>query len=295
MKKSRSRKRFWRILVVVECILLARAALNNYLVDLDPSLSLSERDKRKRYGPNAQLAYYIELNFRGIVPKGASRRTWWLCEHTWWWGRRPNPEQFWKGRLVWRDDAAMYAAHRYGRWLPPIPVEDPSLSGIPDRPSPKPRKSIKQWFSELEIFPPPHCPTYHSTEREFAYWSKQDARMSPPTKELENHLAYTADSWFHKRHPNIEKLRTFREQYYHYPPEIWKPEVLTLIHNLYPYSSARHTNEEYRAAEAASWRIPYLRRLRREGVDELYIEAYKKAWGITEEELEEVSEEGEER
>ena len=38
------------------------------------------------------------------------------------------------------------------------------------------------------------------------------------------------------------------------------------------------------------WRIEYLRRLRREGTDESYIEAYKKAWNLSEDDLREEEE-----
>lgn len=53
------------------------------------------------------------------------------------------------------------------------------------------------------------------------------------------------------------------------------------------------SDEEIRATRG--WRIAYLQRLRREGADELYVAAYKKAWEITEEELKEEAKEGEER
>ena len=45
------------------------------------------------------------------------------------------------------------------------------------------------------------------------------------------------------------------------------------------------SDEEIRVT--TGWRIAYLRRLRREGTDESYIEAYKKAWNLSEDDLRE--------
>ena len=48
------------------------------------------------------------------------------------------------------------------------------------------------------------------------------------------------------------------------------------------------SDEEIRVT--TGWRIEYLRRLRREGTDESYIEAYKKAWNLSENDLKEAAE-----
>ena len=48
------------------------------------------------------------------------------------------------------------------------------------------------------------------------------------------------------------------------------------------------SDEEIRVT--TGWRIEYLRRLRREGTDESYIEAYKQAWNLSEDDLREEEE-----
>ena len=48
------------------------------------------------------------------------------------------------------------------------------------------------------------------------------------------------------------------------------------------------SDEEIRVT--TGWRVDYLRRLRREGTDESYIEAYKKAWNLSEDDLKEAAE-----
>ena len=55
-----------------------------------------------------------------------------------------------------------------------------------------------------------------------------------------------------------------------------------------PQNTPPEVPDELKTAYA--WRTKYLRRLRREGTDESYIEAYKKAWNLSEDDLREEEE-----
>ena len=86
-------------------------------------------------------------------------------------------------------------------------------------------------------------------------------------------------------------LRRLSERYKEMgiPPELFDPDCLLAgwIVERQRRESLPESLFSDELKTATSWRVPYLRRLRREGKDESYIKAYKKAWGITEEQLRE--------
>jgi hypothetical protein len=132
-----------------------------------------------------------KLERLGHVPEDVSRATregeseWRLSESTTWWGRPIAPAGFWKGRVVWNDESAQDAAHRYGRGYPPIPEHLTNLTaGFP-----------LSSRSHADIVPSPwsggldggRVTPFHLTDAENAYWGWfwRTKPKPPPTLERE--------------------------------------------------------------------------------------------------------------
>src|SRR6516164_3651804 len=130
-----------------------------------------------------------KLELLGHVPEDVNRGTrdaeneWRLAESTTWWGKSLAPEEFWKGRVVWNDESAQDAAHRYGRAYPPIPEHLTNLvAGFP-----------LSLYSRADIVPGPwslgldggRVIPYHRTDAENAYWNWFWRTKPKPPRTLE--------------------------------------------------------------------------------------------------------------
>jgi hypothetical protein len=257
---------------------------------------------------------WLEKN--GIVPEPADLRDLKLAEQTTWWGKPLDAKKFWAGHVIWLDEWAESAAHRYGRMFPPIPYEDPTLPHYKEEAEHYP----VGWF-ELEG-PNIH---YHRSNREVAFWDKfQKTHPQPPKKIVSEQVRFAEsvlaqrkreqdpDKRFHILAKQMEESRQFelkQEVQLGFPPEAFTDDAVFWAYVLaqrdeYAKNLQRFTdpnspfvqNQLRRMLVKASfvtepltpiqkrtaeeWKIEYLRRLRREHADGSYIKAYLKEWSL---------------
>ncbi len=94
---------------------IARASSTNAIVS--PVVQVAASDIEK-------VAWLEKL---GQVPTNGTRKDWDLAQRTSWWGKRLDPKEFWKSRVVWCDKSAVATASAHGRIFPPIPYDDPQF------------------------------------------------------------------------------------------------------------------------------------------------------------------------
>ena len=70
------------------------------------------------------------LEETGRVPADADWKDWDLAGQTSWWGKPLDPKEFWRGKVVWLDEAAKSAAAVRGRTWPPIPYDEATLARL---------------------------------------------------------------------------------------------------------------------------------------------------------------------
>lgn len=268
---------------------------------------------------------FSELERLGRVPMGANERTWRLCEKTSWWGRRLDASSFWSNRVIWLSSEAESEAHAHGRGYPPIPPGDPLFWDRSDSDESNP---VLTWEY--------HGRSYHSSERENAYWDWFQKNRPRPPEAIDRALRNASDEWMSIKHETtirphglkippsskegsrsrlaaryvalgfprnafsstvldweyIRCKRAEREEIVSDSDEFRRNLLLDDFnqHLACPSSfvESEPTDEEIRVT--TGWRVDYLRRLRREGTDESYIEAYKKAWNLSEDDLKEAAE-----
>ena len=262
----------------------------------------------------------LELEWLGHVPDGAGERTWRLCESTSWWGRRLDPAAFWSNRVVWLDFSARAEANAHGRLYPPIPMGDNRFLNRSD----KDRSSVLvtwesrgrayysserehvywDWFQKNMPQPPETIDW--ALERAGSEWASIKNRSSvsppgmtipPPSKEEQRvgmaahytclgfpkeAFSDTVLDWEFVRCKRKE-LRQLLQSSGRTGSEMLLDHFKRTLGCSFELVDNPPSDEEVRVT--TGWRIEYLRRLRREGKDESYIKAYKKAWGITEEQL----------
>lgn len=246
----------------------------------------------------------------GKVPEDADYGSidWVLAQKTSWWGKRLDPREFWKDRVVWLDEAAQKAARSHGRFYPPIPCEYTwSKNYAAD-------EGINWGSFELEG-PNIH---YATSSAEGGFWDMFYKTNPTPPSDLIREQANVASSIMATRYyfekggnPGRDTLKTIAEHeriqrqratQMGYPPESLTDEALYWAYVLnmrkkyekapfLPSSLAVDvklindplTTDQLKAANA--WKFAYLRRLHRENVDRQYIQAYIKAWSLSEEEV----------
>ena len=216
----------------------------------------------------------------GQVPESVSRSErpgssdWRVAEWTTWWGKPLDPVKFWQGRVIWNDESAREAAHRFGRAYPPIPEHMTNLvAGFP-----------LGSRSHADVVPDPwsggpdggRVAPFHYTDAEHAYWNWFWRKQPKPPATLEREQHQVANTILQMRQPllfnvhvripereraRLEEMERNRARDIGLPPEALTEEALQI----------RSTN---------AWKVAYLQRLRREKVDESYIHAYLKAWSI---------------
>ena len=256
----------------------------------------------------------------GHVPSGSIIADHIIAEQTSWWGKRLDPEEFWKNRVLWYDDATVYSARSRGRAYPPMPYDDPSLHDRSD----VDRKSDR-YQGESQM------PRYVSSEREDVFWSIFRMSNPNPPKHIQRWLDQRADIWLGNKkdvdyriktgQSYVAAQRTLENNMFvalrdantaGFPPECVTPEAFHWDHVMRKraeydalvasgkaddeMASKRFfdrvladraliteplTDEQIDAANA--WKVAYLKRLRSEEWDESYINAYLEAWNLTEE------------
>ena len=148
---------------------------------------------------------WCQLEWLGYVPHDLSRNAWqsavdWrVAQWTTWWGKRLDPQTFWRGRVIWCDDSAKAAAGQRGRSYPPIPVHRPELmAGFP-----------LSSRSHVDLVPRPFSggldsgpvTPYHSTDAENAYWNWFWMTKPKPPATLEREQFEVASMILRMRQP----------------------------------------------------------------------------------------------
>ena len=68
------------------------------------------------------------LEAMGRVPADADWKACDLAGQTSWWGKPLDPKEFWRGKVVWLDEAAKSAVPVRGRTWLPIPYDEATLA-----------------------------------------------------------------------------------------------------------------------------------------------------------------------
>jgi hypothetical protein len=260
---------------------------------------------RSRMTTNARQAW-LERN--GEVPADADHIDWELAEGTTWWGKPIDPKSFWIGRVVWEDQKADFDASRHGRQFPPMPYEDTNFTSY----------SALDVKSSTGLMLDPKEDTYGS-HRENVFWQKFGVSHPRPPQELERFQFDLAERYYESVANDEISLKDAQDFKLHevnraitmnYPRESLTDDALFcvyinnqrleygrlvsaglpanggLIRNFLTKSGA---NSHYisdpvpdgRLSLTNVWKIAYLQRLRNERVDDSYINAYLKAWGLS--------------
>jgi hypothetical protein len=245
------------------------------------------------------------------LPADASLRERYLAQRTSWWGKRLDPTQFWRGRVVWWDTSAANVASAHGRLFPPVPYDDPQFHSYSDKDLAPLRagsegtdvyaiysdreKAFWWCFHKTHPMPPEQIElNQRSVAREANEfdWASREQRSGPRRWDQ---LAARARSQMIEQGCPPEALSDdalrwayttkMREDYQHVLA--LSPPAMTLRTNSLfrhlsvdrRYITDRLTDEEI--STAGAWKTAYLQRLRREKTDESYITAYLKAWSLS--------------
>lgn len=279
---------------------------------------IPSKEERLKMQRNERLALLEGL---GYLPYDADWSDYKIAEETSWWGRRLDPEVFWKDKVIWLDGTAVGEARRRGRGYPPMPYEDPSVQDRSD-------EDLPRDGYELE------SPNHHLvlSARENAFWDKFVKTHPIPPRDIIHWQTDRADRWLDdinilSNRPDfaarlgitessrIRTLETDRRDAtpFGYPPECISPEAYRWAHimkkrkeyaerlasgwtpaqilqdfleDVYvdpKYITEPLSEEDLRAANA--WKVEYLRRLRAEKTNESYINAYMQAWSLSSNEV----------
>lgn len=273
----------------------------------------TEQSPRPRH--SARSERLAELEALGSVPSDATPRDWQLAQETSWWGKPVDPQAFWEGRVLWLDTKTKRDANAHGRTFPPIP-HGADLSGIPvyqDEGDFQGQRSVDDAGPRFWS---------NSRERAFwNQWVMKHPRPpSQITKkqlqvaELILSARYDFEHGENIAKHNERSLKKHEEKMAQdamrrgYPPEAFTADALLRVyteHKLHEYRSLCDQGREQEGSVSDSfsrslfipteallepdendtngeWRIPYLKRLRAEGTDETYINAYLDAWNLDE-------------
>jgi len=266
-------------------------------------------EKRKRLSIEERLQW---LEHCGEVPEDADYVDWHLSEKTSWWGKPLNPKDFWKGLVVWNDKVADRKARRHGRAFPPIPGSNAKYLEFSDQ-----DQICSVGGVESDVF------DFHGSDRENAFWNDFFKSEPKPADELNREILKAAKMYFHTR--STLKLDSAGVDFYrssakadgkpgNYPPEEFTDDALFWTYVLEQraeyesYLSMRLTTNDLVVVEffgtlkvdrqyitdplssdqikaAKAWKIAYLSRLKKQGIDTFYINAYMEAWNLTSNEV----------
>lgn len=269
-------------------------------------------EKRRSMSDRDRLAWLEQC---GTVPDDADITDWLLAQKTSWWGKLIEPQKFWKDRVVWMDKSALDVAKRQGRGYPPMPYEDSSLPKYPNDDDVRwdsyeiegpnihfASSSKERAFWDKFIKTQPHPPDdlvreqyqvadqilvgrdyfenqgnpgrltdKQLAEGEVVFKRRAEALGCPPEA-----LTDEALLWAYV-------LRQ-REEYGRYVARSGSASSLSVSNFLARISIDQKfvtqpiAEEQFKVVNV--WKIAYLQRLRREKVDESYINAYLKSWGL---------------
>ena len=276
-------------------------------------------DERQKMNPKERIDYLEKL---GQVPAPNDNWDWYYASKTSWWGKRLDPNAFWKGRVVWYDDEAEWSARSRGRGYPPMPYNDPSISDRSDVDNVLDDNwfHIEDWQPDL-IF----------SDRESVFWNEFIISHPNPPKEIQSWLGNIADTWLNNKYRlendpvYAKKLYITQknlEEFFEYnireakkicsPHESINPESFKWDHVMRKrteyeelVASGKYNDEkvkkwffdhvyvehelitepltEEQVDAANAWKVAYLNRLRYEKWDKSYINAYLEAWNLTDE------------
>ena len=269
------------------------------------SLPLAKRSQLT----NEERLRWLEQN--GEVPTDAEIADWQLAQKTSWWGKPLDPEEFWKGKVRWRDHISEAAAKRHGRLWPPMPYPDPSLPSYHDNTHPVDAGSAEG-------------PDIHYTSSAIgeAFWTKAATTLPQPPEQVEDEQFQAAQRILERKYleqhgspipltprelaEHLEALKNQalsagcpkealsddalfwayvmnqRKQYeeFHNSGKTMNEHLLLTDLKVDPKLITEPlTREQLQAAN--SWKIAYLRRLQQEKVDASYMNAYLHAWNLS--------------
>jgi hypothetical protein len=227
------------------------------------------------------------------------------------WGKPLDPKIFWSARPIWYDESAQAAAHSMGRTFPPIPFHMTNfMAGFNLNGYSRKDKVPHFWDAPLDggdVIP------WHGSdlEREFWMWTLM-TKLQPPER-LEALQFDLAKSRHDSRKLHVDVRQTDPTL----PPEAMTDDALfwaCVMKERAEYAKWQTRIQEVRNQRgtvpngfldffwrdvtvdrsfivdeltsqqlqtANAWKIAYLRRLRREGVDEIYLNAYVRAWSLS--------------
>lgn len=263
---------------------------------------------------------WLEKN--GEVPEGTGFQTreamheWQLAQKTTWWGKRLEPREFWKNRVVWLDETAEDAAHRHGRGYPPMPFEDKSLPRFADddgfpkdnygtdgRDVPLATSSLERvfWdkFEKTMPQPPEHIERAQSTIAEFVFSSRYLLeRAGNPTRTTSQRLEQLKASdisrakqlgcpaealtdnalyWAYVQNKRQDYQNQLNKGMSPDNPFVKRIVEETVVD---PHLITEPLSDS-QIQQANAWKISYLKRLQNQKVDRSYINAYLKAWNLS--------------
>lgn len=289
------------------------SALHTRISDKDAApRAVATRPQKKVKEPDLPppvLARWRELEELGHLPPCPNVRDLRLAVLTSWWGQTLDPTNFWKGRPIWQDDVSVRVAGMFGRTFPPLPPGDYHLPVYHERK----RTDAERLTDSMSMTIPPG----ESTSEERAFWEVwRRTHPNPPEKIEEVQFKTAGDLLAFQGAEDVDlRARIIRRRVEAgIPPEAFteealkwalvegvrrqqlkdeqeghtKPGVLSgMLVGRMPvdaqYALRDLTAQERKAAD--TWKFPYLRRLRAENTDEMYIQAYLKAWDLNEKDV----------
>jgi hypothetical protein len=277
------------------------APLKKQLVPVAPRFDPSEK----------RLAELEEL---GSVPYNASPKDWQLAQKASWWGKPVDTQVFWSNRVVWLDRKTRRDANAYGRTFPPIPFgadiqripkfsDEQDIQGLRSIDDSGPRfwgnaKEHAFWNQWVLEHPRPAV-QIESKQIEVA---SSVLRARYDFEHGANLAKHTPASV--RKHEERIKREAVESGY---PPEAFMSDVLLTTyakHKLDEYETlciqgrekdgelseafkrtlfiSQHDllNPSVRKSDNNAWKVAYIKRLRDEGVDESYINAYQDEWNL---------------
>ena len=230
-----------------------------------------------------------------------------------------DPVVFWSNRVVWLDREVMKAAADHGRAYPPMPYVDPEAMQIEPTPFGHHVESLdvsvprlegtnrERWFWDKFSKTHPRPPDYldalfvseSASSGRVLYTAKTNGdsgwkqitpfglgacrrdypKMGIPVEMLD---AESLAACYHL----MKGEKPWNASAFHFSRQLASGNIPP-IEAFLERGFANVSEVEREIKTAYAWRVKYLRRLRREGTDESYIEAYKKAWNLLEEDLKE--------
>jgi hypothetical protein len=242
-----------------------------------------------------------ELEKAGEMPDDDQNLSdWQLAQKTSWWGKPLDPNEFWRGRVIWNDKKAASDAHRHGRAYPPMPYADTNLSSypnddgihgsyLPDSPNILYASSSKErafWdrFGKTNPRPPDQIDQaqFSAAVRLLRYGDNEVIGKVPATLNFPpDAFAKDALFWAYVQAERAESRALLDSGV-----TTNQPGFQNFIGNLLvdsKYVLQPLTPDQIEAANL--WKIAYLKRLQSQNANQSYINAYLQAWNLSSNEV----------